>query len=183
MSLPTGITQGTWNLDPAHSDISFSVRHAGISKVRGSFKDINAQLNVGETLEDSSVTAELKTASIDTRDENRDGHLKSGDFFDSENFPAITFKSTEISGSGGSYDMTGELTIRDTTSTVQVEVEFNGVAIDPFGNTRAGFSGETTINRKDFGLTWNAALETGGFLVGDKITISIDASFIAPKAD
>lgn len=182
MSLPSGLTEGTWNLDPAHSEIGFSVRHAGISKVRGTFNDVSAELNVGSSFEDSSVTAEIKTASVDTRDEKRDGHLTSADFFDAETYPALTFTSTSVTGSGESYDLTGELTIRDTTAEVQVEVEFNGIAIDPFGNTRAGFSGETTINRKDFGLTWNAALESGGFLVGDKITISIDASFIAPKA-
>lgn len=174
---PAGLTTGTWTLDNSHSEIGFSVRHAGISKVRGQFKDVAATATVGETLADSSVEATAKIASLDTSDANRDGHLHSADFFDAEQFPDMTFKSTSISAQGETYSLNGDLTIRGTTLPVSFDTEFNGVAVDPFGTTRAGFSGQTTISRKDFGLTWNAALEAGGVLVGDKVTISLEVEF------
>jgi polyisoprenoid-binding protein YceI len=182
MSIPTGLTRGTWTLDGAHSDISFSVRHAGISKVRGTFDQVEAALQVGETTADSSITATIDTASFNSNDANRDAHVRGADFFDAEQFPQMTFASTSIAGSGETYTVTGDLTIRGTTRPVEIETEFNGVAVDPFGATRAGFSGQTTISRKDFGLTWNAALETGGVLVGDKVAITLDVAFVAPAS-
>jgi polyisoprenoid-binding protein YceI len=182
MTVPTGLTTGTWSFDPAHSEVGFSVRHAGISKVRGSFKDVDATLTVGSSLEDSAITVTIRTASFTSGDENRDGHVKSPDFFDVEQFPEMTFVSTSHTGSGESYSITGDLTIRGITKSVVLEAEFNGVAVDPFGTTRAGVSASTSISRKDFGLTWNAALEAGGVLVGDKVTISIEAEFVAPVA-
>ncbi len=117
-------------------------------------------------------------ASFDSGDANRDGHVKGADFFDVEQFPELTFTSTELSAAGETYELTGDLTIRGITSPVTFETEFNGVAVDPFGATRAGFSGQTTISRKEFGLTWNAALEAGGVLVGDKVTITLEVAFV-----
>jgi polyisoprenoid-binding protein YceI len=176
--ISTALTQGTWNLDAAHSEIGFSVRHAGISKVRGKFTAVSATATIGDTLETSSVTASIQAASFDSGDANRDGHVRSADFFDAEQFPELTFASTGITGAGETYKLTGDLTIRGITKSVTFETEFNGVAVDPFGATRAGFSGQTVISRKDFGLTWNAALEAGGVLVGDKVTISLEVAFV-----
>ncbi len=183
MSIPAGLTPGTWTFDSSHSDIGFSVRHAGISKVRGTFRTAQAALQIGATLAFSKVTATVDTASFDSGDANRDAHVRGEDFFDVEKFPDMTFVSTAIAGAGETYELTGDLTIRGMTRQVVINTEFNGVAVDPFGATRAGFSGETSISRKDFGLTWNAALEAGGVLVGDKVTITIDAAFVAPTAD
>jgi polyisoprenoid-binding protein YceI len=183
MSIPTGLTAGTWAFDPSHSEIGFTVRHAGISKVRGSFADVDATMVVGSSLQDSKVTATVKTASFQSGDENRDAHVRGADFFDTEEFPEMTFTSTSVQAAGETYKITGDLTIRGITKPVVLDAEFNGVAVDPFGATRAGIAGQTTISRKDFGLTWNAALEAGGVLVGDKVTISVDAAFVAPSAN
>ena len=182
MALPANLTAGTWTLNNSHSEIGFTVRHAGISKVRGQFKDASATLEVGETLTDSKVTATIQTASFDSGDVNRDGHVKGEDFFDVEKFPEISFVSNGLVAKGNSYELTGDLTIKGVTRPVTLETEFNGVAVDPFGNTRAGVSAETTISRKDFGLTWNAVLETGGVLVSDKVAINLELAFIAPAA-
>ncbi len=182
MTLPANVTTGTWILDNSHSEIAFTVRHAGISKVRGQFKEAEATLEVGETLTDSKVTATIKTASFDSGDVNRDGHVKGEDFFDVEKFPEITFVSRHVKANGDGFDLVGDLTIKGVTKEVAIETEFNGVAVDPFGNTRAGVSGETTISRKEFGLTWNAVLEAGGVLVSDKVAINLELAFIAPAA-
>ncbi|MGG5170767.1 YceI family protein [Pseudarthrobacter sp. J1738] len=183
MTIPANITAGTWTLDGSHSEVGFVVRHAGISKVRGKFNEVEATATVGSTVADTTVNAVIKSASFDSGDANRDGHVKSADFFDVEVFPELTFVSTEISGDGEDYKLTGDLTIKGITQPVTFDVEFAGTAVDPFGNTRAGFSGKTVISRKDFGLTWNAALETGGVLVSDKVTITLELSFIAPAAE
>jgi polyisoprenoid-binding protein YceI len=180
MTIPTGLTTGTWTLDGSHSEIGFTVRHAGISKVRGSFDKVDARLEVGEHLDNSKVTATVQTGSFNSNEPNRDAHVKGEDFFDAEKFPEMTFASTKIEGNGETFKLTGDLTIKGITKEVVLETEFNGVAVDPFGATRAGFSGQTTISRKEFGLTWNAALEAGGVLVGDKVTINVDAAFVAP---
>lgn len=182
MTLPHGLTTGTWTLDGSHSEIGFTVRHAGISKVRGRFTDATATVEVGASAAETKATAVVKTASFGSGDANRDGHVKSADFFDVEQFPEMTFEATSIEAKGDDYDVTGNLTIKGVTKPVTIETEFNGIAVDPFGNTRAGVSGETTISRKEFGLTWNAVLETGGVLVSDKVVISLDLAFIAPKA-
>ena len=174
------LTTGTWTLDPSHSEVAFTVRHAGISKVRGRFTDVSATAEVGDGL--AGATAVIKTASFDSGDANRDAHVKGADFFDVEQFPEITFTSTSIEANGDDFDVTGDLTIKGVTRQVTIETEFSGTALDPFGNTRAGLSGETTISRKEFGLTWNAVLETGGVLVSDKVVISLDLAFIAPQA-
>lgn len=178
-SIPAGLNTGVWNLDNSHSEVGFSVRHAGISKVRGKFGEVTATATVGETLGDSSVTVSIKAESFSSGDANRDAHVRSGDFLDSEQFPELTFTSTSISGQGETYALNGDLTIRGVSHPVTFETEFNGAVVDPFGTSRAGFSGQTTISRKEFGLTWNAALEAGGVLVGDKVTISIEAEFVA----
>lgn len=175
---PSALTTGTYVIDASHSEAAFSVRHAGIAKVRGTVAITDGVITVGEDLAVSGVTATLDPATIDTRDANRDGHLKSADFFEVEKFPAWTFTSTSVEADGEDYVVTGDLTIHGVTQQVRLATEFNGTATDPFGNPRAGFSARTEISRKDFGLTWNAALETGGVLVGDKVTITLEISAI-----
>lgn len=177
-ALPTNLTPGTWNLDDSHTLVGFVVRHAGISKVRGSFTEVEGALTVGETVEESQLSVSIKTASIDTRNQGRDEHLRSGDFFLAEEFPAITFVSTSATGAGEDWVLTGDLTIKGVTQQVELETEYNGTATDPFGMHRAGFSAHTTISRKDWGLTWNAPLETGGLLLSDKIKLELEAEFV-----
>jgi polyisoprenoid-binding protein YceI len=174
------LTPGTWNLDQSHTEVGFVVRHAGISKVRGQFTDADATLVVGDSLATSSVEAVVKTASFDSNDDNRDAHVKGEDFFNVEQYPEMTFKATSVEGTPEEFQLAGELTIKDTTKPVVFDVEFGGMAVDPFGATRAGFSATTQISRKEFGITWNAALEAGGVLVGDKVTITVDSAFVLP---
>jgi polyisoprenoid-binding protein YceI len=178
MTLPAGLTPGIWTLDMSHSEIGFTVRHAGISKVRGRFREASAEARVRESLAESSLHATVQTASFDSGDANRDAHVKGADFFDVAEYPEMTFRATGVEGDGDDYTLTGDLTIRGITKPVELEVEFTGVAVDPFGATRAGFSAETEISRKEFGLTWNAALETGGFLVSDKVKINLEAALV-----
>ncbi|MET3203861.1 MULTISPECIES: YceI family protein [unclassified Arthrobacter] len=178
MTLPSGLTSGVWTLDMSHSEIGFTVRHAGISKVRGRFTDASAEARVGSSLAEASLHATVKTASFDSGDANRDGHVKGADFFDVEKYPEMTFRATSVEGDGEDYTLTGDLTIRGITKPVELEVEFSGVAVDPFGATRAGFSAECEISRKEFGLTWNAALEAGGLLVSDKVKINVEAALV-----
>ncbi|WP_026533603.1 YceI family protein [Arthrobacter sp. H14] len=175
------LTPGTWTLDQAHTEVGFSVRHAGISKVRGQFTEADATLVVGESVDSSSVEATVKTASFDSNDNNRDAHVKGADFFDVEQFPHMTFKATQVQGTPENFRVSGDLTIKEATKPVTFDVEFGGVAVDPFGATRAGFSASTQISRKEFGMTWNAALEAGGVLVGDKVTITVDSAFVLPS--
>ncbi|MFF2344907.1 YceI family protein [Pseudarthrobacter sp. NPDC058119] len=182
MALPADVTTGTWTLDNSHSEIGFTVRHAGISKVRGQFKEAEATLDLADNVADSKVNATIKTASFDSGDVNRDGHVRGEDFFDVENFPEISFVSNAIVPKGDAYELQGDLTIKGVTRPVALETELHGVAVDPFGNTRAGLTAETTISRKDFGLTWNAVLEAGGVLVSDKVAINLELAFIAPAA-
>ncbi|MEV7973624.1 YceI family protein [Cellulomonas sp. NPDC089187] len=177
-ALPTGLVAGTWNIDPSHTEASFTVRHAGISKVRGTVAVTGGAITVGEDLEVSAVTATLDPSTITTGDAGRDGHLKSGDFFDVEKFGEWTFTSTAVKADGEDYIVTGDLTIHGVTKSVDLAVEFGGAATDPFGNQRAGFSATLPISRKDFDLTWNAALETGGVLVSDKVNIALEVSAI-----
>lgn len=177
-ALPTGLVAGTWNIDPSHTEASFTVRHAGISKVRGTVAVTGGAITVGDDLELSAVTATLDPSTITTGDAGRDGHLKSGDFFDVEKFGEWTFTSTSVKTDGDDYVVTGDLTIHGVTKSVDLAVEFGGAATDPFGNQRAGFSATLPISRKDFDLTWNAALETGGVLVSDKVNIALEVSAI-----
>ncbi len=173
-SLPTGLTAGTFSIETSHSQAQFTVRHAGISKVRGTVAIVDGTLVVPEDLTQATVTAVLDPSTIDTRDANRDGHLRTADFFDIENHPTWTFVSTSVEAAGEDLLVHGHLTIRGTTLPVTLRTEFNGGATDPFGVARIGFSASTEISRKEFGLTWNAALETGGLLVGDKVTITLE---------
>ncbi len=171
-----GLTAGTWNVDPSHSEIGFVVRHMMVSKVKGRFTGVAGTITVAENVLDSSVVATVDAASIDTRDENRDNHLRSADFFDTETYPQLTFRSTGIRAEGDAFKLDGDLTIKGATRPVTFDVEFNGAAANPLadGNPTAGFSAETEISRKDFGLEWNVALETGGVLVGDKVKIVLE---------
>lgn len=177
-ALPDGLSQGTWTLDPAHTTVSFTIRHAGISRVRGTFDEVEGQLVVGPSLEDLRFSADIQVASVSTNNQGRDDHLRSPEFFDVAQFPVMTFRTTEVSKKG----LTGELSLHGETRPVELDLEFEGTATDPFGVYRAGFSGKTTISRKDFGLTWNAALEAGGVMLSDDVKISIEAEFVAPTA-
>ncbi|PFG34142.1 YceI family protein [Sanguibacter antarcticus] len=177
-ALPTGLTAGTYTADPTHTSATFTVRHAGISKVRGSLAVSTAVLTVGADIETSSVTATLDAASISTGNDDRDNHLKSADFWDVEKNPVWTFVSTSAAASGDDFAVTGDLTINGVTRSVVLTTEFVGIATDPYGNHRAGFEAKTEISRKDFGLTYNAALEAGGVLIGDTVKIAIDISAI-----
>jgi polyisoprenoid-binding protein YceI len=170
----------TWNIDPAHSAAEFKVKHMMISNVKGSFSGLAGVLTehaVDSTL--SYVEASVPVATITTGDPQRDGHLKSADFFDAEKYPTLNFKSTKVVRKGDAYEVTGDLTIHGVTKPVTFAVDGpSAPGKDPWGNTRIGLSATTKINRKDFGLAWNAALETGGFLVGDEIAITLDVQFI-----
>lgn len=176
--LPAALTTGTYTIDPSHSTASFSVRHAGIAKVRGTIGISGGTITVGEDLESTSVSATLDAAAVNTGDDNRDNHLRSADFWHAEERPTWTFESTSVTADGGDYVVAGNLTINGVTKPVELETEFTGTAVDPFGNSRAGFEAELEISRADYGLTWNAALEAGGFLVGDKVKIALDVSAI-----
>lgn len=171
----------TWNIDPAHSTAEFKVKHMMISNVKGEFTAISGSLKLDATdISKSQVEATIDATSINTKDPQRDGHLKSADFFDVEKFPTLGFKSTRVTKkSEGEVEVAGDLTIHGVTRNVVFEVEGPSAPTkDPWGNTRIGLSATTRINRKDFGLTWNAALETGGILVGEEVTLSLDVQFI-----
>ncbi|REJ06118.1 polyisoprenoid-binding protein [Microbacterium bovistercoris] len=169
-----GYRAGTWNLDPSHSEVTFSVRHMMISKVRGSFGVKSATLIAPENPLEAKVEASVDVTSIDTNDENRDAHLRSADFFDAENHPTMDFVSTGARVEDGDLFVDGDLTIRGITKPVSFALDFGGFGTDPWGNYKAGASATATINREDFGLTWNQALETGGVLVGKDIKINLD---------
>jgi len=170
---------GDYTLDAAHTRIGFSARHAMVTTVRGQFKDFEGTAHIDTANPAaSSVRVAIKTASIDTGVADRDAHLRSSDFFDAESNPEITFVSTGVSRDGDDWTITGDLTIKGVAKPVTVEFESTGSARDPFGNLRVGFEGGTTINRKDWGLGWNAALETGGVLVSEKVKLEFDISAI-----
>lgn len=177
---PLAELSGTWTLDPTHSRIGFVARHAMVTKVRGAFNEVEGTATVdGTDLAASQVTVTIKVASIDTRNAQRDEHLRSGDFIAVDQHPDITFVSTAVSQTGpSSFDLTGDLTVKDVTRSVTVPFEHEGIAKDPFGNLRAGFEGSVAIKRSDFGITWNAALDTGGVLVSDKIVLELEISAI-----
>ncbi|MEK4424214.1 YceI family protein [Solibacillus sp. FSL K6-1523] len=165
-----------WTVDASHTNIGFQVKHMMVSKVKGNFDSFSADVEA-EDLSDLTtaiITFYIDTASITTKSEDRDNHLKSADFFDVETYPKITFKSTTIQKSGDGYQVAGNLTIKDVTKPVTFDVEYNGKGTNPWGVEVYGFEGETKINREDFGLTWNAALETGGVLVGKDIKITVE---------
>ena len=170
---------GDYALDPSHSRLGFVARHAMVTKVRGQFDAWEGTAHIDTANPAASwVKLTIQAGSISTGTADRDGHLKSADFFDVENHPEWTFASTAVERSGDTWTITGDLTIKGVAKPVTIEFEENGSAKDPFGNLRVGFEGETTVNRKDWGLTWNAALETGGFLVSEKIKLEFDISAI-----
>ena len=170
---------GDYTIDPAHTRLGFSARHAMVATVRGSFKEFTGTAHV-DTANPANSKVEVKIVanSIDTGQQQRDDHLRSGDFFESEQYPDITFTSTDVQRDGEDWTITGDLTIKGITHSVAVPFEFAGSATDPFGNTRIGFEGATTIKRSDWGMSFNAALETGGVLVSDKIKLQFDVSAI-----
>jgi len=170
---------GTYTIDPAHSRLGFVARHAMITKVRGSFTEFEGTARTGAGLADASIQVSAQTGSIDTSNADRDAHLRSADFFDAENHPTMTFVSTQVTADGDdTMKVTGDLTIKGVTKPVTFDFEFGGQAVDPFGNERIGFDGTAVINRKDFGMEFNAALETGGLLVSEKIALEIEISAI-----
>lgn len=175
---------GHWDIDPSHSRLGFSTRHAMVSRVRGAFNDVSGFADIAEDLADSKAEVIIETASVDTRSADRDTHLRSADFFDVDAYPEIRFFSSAIDEvDEGSYIVTGELTIRDMTKTVSIPLELIGVESDPFGNLRAGLEGSRRIDRKDWGVTWNTKLDSGGVLVSDKITLEFELSLIKNVAE
>ena len=170
---------GDYSLDVSHSRLGFSARHAMVTTVRGAFKDFEGTAHIDTANPaDSTVSLTIKADSIDTGVADRDAHLRSADFLEIEQHPEITFNSTNVERDGDDWSITGDLTVKGNTLPITVEFESTGSARDPFGNLRIGFEGHTTLSRKDWGLTWNAALETGGFLVSDKIKLDFDISAI-----
>jgi polyisoprenoid-binding protein YceI len=170
---------GTYVLDVAHSSIGFSVRHLMVSKTKGRFDDFAGTVTIADDPLDSSVAVEIQVASVDTRDETRDEHLRSPDFFDAEAFPTITYRSTSVTPAGrGTWTVEGELSVRGVSHAVPLTVSFEGGARDPWGGARVGFTAHAELDREAFGLTWNQALETGGVLVGKQVKIDIEAEAI-----
>jgi polyisoprenoid-binding protein YceI len=176
-----GYVAGTWSIDASHSEIGFSVRHMMVSKVRGRFAKFSGELVTTPDVLGSSVTAEIDLASIHTGNEQRDGHIRSADFFDVENHPLMTYRSTGLRADGDEYVLDGELTLKGVTKSVPLTLEVNGFGPDAFGGTRSGFTATGEINRQDFGVSWNAALETGGVVLSDKITIHLEIEAILQK--
>jgi len=180
MNMSTATAVRTYAIDKAHSEATFQVRHL-VTRVRGRFTDFEGLVEYDEQdPERSSVNVTIQATSVDTGDATRDTHLRTGDFFDAEKFPTLTFRSTKVTKTGGdAFDVTGDLAIRGVTRPVTLAVTFLGKATDPWGNERLGFEGEVKINRKDYGLMWNATLETGGFLVGDEVKINLEIQAVA----
>ncbi|MGG3562460.1 YceI family protein [Neobacillus rhizosphaerae] len=177
------MTKTKWALDTAHSSVDFSVRHMMIANVKGSFNNFNATIEADPTdLTNATIEFSIETGSVDTRNQDRDGHLVSADFFDVENHPTMNFRATKIEKTDdGEYNVTGDLTLRGVTKPETFAVSFEGQGKDPWGNEKVGFSASGSINRSDYGLVWNAALETGGVLVGDKVKINLQIQ--AAKAE
>ena len=187
------MTQGTlqataaWALDPAHSQVEFAVKHMMFATVKGRFRTFAGTAQIDEANPDaSSVTVEIDAASIDTGVADRDGHLRSADFFDVTEYPTVTFRSKRIEGAafepGARFTVIGDLTVRGTTREIALHATFEGRGVDPFGQEKAGFAAEAKLDRHEFGLTWNQALETGGVLVGREIRLTLDVQFVRPAA-
>lgn len=172
--MTVSIPAGTWVIDPSHSEIGFTARHMLVSKVRGTFEKFTAIITIADDFIASRVEATIEAASVNTRDENRDNHIRTDDFFGVEKHPTWTFVSTGLSAKGSDYELAGDLTIKGITRPVTLALEVLGVNKDPYGNLKAGFSASTKVNRKDFGIEWNAPLEAGGFLVGDDVSLNLD---------
>jgi polyisoprenoid-binding protein YceI len=176
---PGATTKTTWKLDPSHTLVEFSAKHLMITTVKGRITDVEGTIVIDEkNPRNSSVEATLKAVSIDTRTEQRDQHLRSADFLNAELFPEIRFRSTKIEGDKDSFKLTGDLTIRDVTRPIALDIRFEGQQMDPWGGERIGFSGSGKIDRRDFGLTWNQALETGGVVVGNDVKINLEVEAV-----
>lgn len=169
-----GYRVGTWNIDTTHSEVGFSVRHLAISKVKGKFESFNATFVTAENPADSTVEATAEVASVNTNQADRDGHLRTGDFFAADEYPELIFVSTGVRAEGGDFKVDGELTMRGVTKPVTFDFELGGFGEDPYGNYKVGFTATTVVKREDFGLTWNAPLEKGGLLLGSDVTINLD---------
>ncbi len=169
-----GYIAGTWNIDVDHSDVSFSVRHMMVSKVRGSFEKFSGTIVTGADPAQSSVTAEIDLASINTKNEQRDGHIKSADFFEVETYPTMTYTSTGITTKGSDFVVEGELSLHGVTKSVPLALELNGFTKDPYGGTRVGFSATAAIDRSDFGISISMPMDGGGVVVGEKVTIFLE---------
>jgi polyisoprenoid-binding protein YceI len=170
---------GTYTIDPSHTELGFAVRHMAVSKVRGRFSTFEGTLDLAENPADSKISVTIQAGSVDTRDENRDNHLRTNDFFDVENHPTWTFVSTSITAEGGTdFKVVGDLTIRGVTKSVTLDASLEGVVKDPYGNHRVGFSASTTINREDFGVAFGAVMEAGGLVVAKKVDIQIEAEAV-----
>jgi polyisoprenoid-binding protein YceI len=174
---------GTWKLEPTHSEITFTVRHLAISKVRGKFEDFDVTIVTAEDPKDTTIEASIDVSSVNTGQEARDNHLRSSDFFLVEEHPHMIFSATGagLTFDGDDFTLVGELTLRGVTQPVTLKGELGGVIDDPYGNVRAGASASTKINRQDFGVSWNAALEAGGFTLGDEVTINLDLQVVLQK--
>jgi polyisoprenoid-binding protein YceI len=181
--VPPGYLAGTWDIDPVHSEVSFSVRHMMVSKVRGRFGSFQGQITTGADHLASSVNATIDLASVDTNDETRDNHLRSPDFLDVENHKTMSFTSTSVQPRGDGYVVEGELSLHGVTRPITLDLEPNGFGPDPFGGTRSGFSAKAEISRKDFGITFDMPLEGGGVVVGDKITITLEIEAVLQKPE
>lgn len=181
MTTATLSATGAWTIDPTHTSISFSARHLMAARVRGSFRSFTGHINIADSPETSTVSVTMDAASIDTGTKDRDNHLRSPDFLDVENYATLEFASTQVRTTGDSYEVDGNLTIKDVTQPVTLDMQYLGVMADPWGNNKALFTAKTQINRESFGLTWNAPLEAGGWLVGKTVDIEIEVQ-AAPAA-
>lgn len=175
-------TTGTWTFDKAHTRIGFAARHLMVTKVRGHVADFDGTVRVADRPEDSVVEMTMAAASITTGSIDRDNHLKSPDFFDVANFPTLTFKSSKVERAGGNWKLTGDLTIKNVTKPVTLDVAYDGIATDPWGKEHVAFSASVEVDREDWGLVWNVALETGGWLVSKKATIDIEGQLVKASA-
>jgi polyisoprenoid-binding protein YceI len=176
-----GYVAGTWNLDPTHSEVTFSVRHLAISKVKGKFEKFDVTVTTGESIVDSKVEASIDVSSVTTGNPDRDGHLQSGDFFLAEEHPQATFVSTSITEKGDDLIVEGEFTLRGVTKPLTLTAEFGGINTDPYGQTKAGFSAKGKIDRTDFGVNFNTALEGGGFLLASDVAIDLEVQLTLAK--
>ena len=178
-----GYVTGTWTIDPVHSEVGFLVRHMMVSKVRGKFATFSGSITTAEDLLGSTVTASVDLTSIDTGNEDRDNHIRSADFFDVEANHTMTFVSTGITATGDGFELAGDLTLKGVTKPVTFDLEVNGFGPDAYGGIRAGFSATTTINRRDFGVDFNAVMETGGLVVADKVTVQLEIEPVLDAAE
>jgi polyisoprenoid-binding protein YceI len=177
-----GYVVGAWEIDPTHSTVGFSVRHMMVSKVRGYFRDFKGEIVTAENPTESSVEASIQLGSIDTRQEQRDAHIRSADFFDVENHPTMLFRSTSVKTDGADWTVEGELTIKGITRPVVLDLELNGFGPDAYGGTRAGFSAKTEINRNEFGVDIKMPMDGGGVVVGDKVTVELEIEAVLRTA-